>query len=165
MADIPRDPRQLARDILAGKVRIEDLQRERQARGGGSPPGPRTPEKIPLPRPAQARPQQRPQTPVQRPPAQRQVPQQKPAQQRPAPVRQAPQAPRPPVRQVPIPEPPRPPAPPVMQAAQAYSPQAESTKAPRGLRLNDLVQSKRALRQGILLAEVLGKPISLRDDG
>ena len=25
MADIPRDPRQLARDILAGKVRIEDL--------------------------------------------------------------------------------------------------------------------------------------------
>jgi hypothetical protein len=49
----------------------------------------------------------------------------------------------------------------------APSPEAAraETKARRaGLRLNDLVKSKRALRQGILLAEVLGKPISLRDE-
>src|SRR5207342_1609203 len=36
--DIPRDPRQLARDILSGKIKLEDLQRERQRQAGAAKP-------------------------------------------------------------------------------------------------------------------------------
>jgi len=164
MPEIPRDPRQLARDILAGKVRIEDLQRERQMRaGGGAPPPPRPVARVPLPRPVPP-----PQKPI--PPAQRPI-QRGPFQQPPRPVpplsRQAPPEVRVPpkitVRQT-LPVTAEPSAPVrVMQDAPTLEATKAETKARRaGLRLNDLVKSKLALRQGILLAEVLGKPISLR---
>jgi hypothetical protein len=34
----------------------------------------------------------------------------------------------------------------------------------RPVTIKALVKSRRAMRQGILLAEVLGKPVALRDD-
>ena len=58
MADLPKDPRQLARDILSGKISIEDLAREQARRkAGGLPssrPAPPPPMQgsAPAPRPA-----------------------------------------------------------------------------------------------------------------
>ena len=40
MADVPRDPRQLARDILSGKISIEDLAREQARRRSQTVGGP-----------------------------------------------------------------------------------------------------------------------------
>jgi len=176
MADVPRDPRQLARDILSGKVKIEDLQRERQMRAGGAP---QVPAKIPLPRPVQQ-------------PAQRPIP-----QQRPAPLQRPAALPRPAARPVPqrgpvivrqpqrpvtvpaarMPAPARAAMPPVpvqqpksAQPMTAYdlptvlSSQAQvSAGAKKELRLHQLMRSSRAVRQGIMMAEILGKPLSLRD--
>ena len=164
MPDVPRDPRQLARDILSGKVRIEDLARERQMRGGMAPPGgagPRMPQKIPLPRPVPP--------PVQRVPVQR-VPVRQP--QRPMPPQQRPlpqQAQRPIAvpaqRQAPRPQYTVPPPQPVAVVAEPLSEPAQVTRAVRRpTRLSELVKSKHALRQGILLAEVLGKPVALREE-
>ena len=176
MPDVPRDPRQLARDILSGKVRIEDLARERQMRGGMAPPGgagPRMPQKIPLPRPVPP-PVQR--VPVQRVPVrqpQRPMPQQRmPQPQRPMPPQQRPlpqQAQRPIAvpaqRQAPRPQYTVPPPQPVAVVAEPLSEPAQVTRAVRRpTRLSELVKSKHALRQGILLAEVLGKPVALREE-
>ena len=47
MPELPRDPRQLARDILSGKVRIEDLARQRQLRAPSAAAPPRTPRSTP----------------------------------------------------------------------------------------------------------------------
>ncbi len=61
MPEIPRDPRQLARDILSGKISVEDLAREQQRRraaaagGAGAQPMARGPvpaapqNRVPLP--------------------------------------------------------------------------------------------------------------------
>src|SRR4051812_3972918 len=113
MPDLPRDPRQLARDILSGKVRIEDLAKERQLRGPGIPP-PRPPgDKIPLPRPAQR-------PPLQRPSAQP-FPQQQRPQTRPLPPVRTSPAPRGPTGGFPRPQSPRP-APPPVQTRQVAVP-------------------------------------------
>jgi hypothetical protein len=177
MADIPRDPRQLARDILAGKVRIEDLARERQQRTGipsASIPASRVPAKIPLPRPAQpqqpptvsTRPESRPSPMPQAQPMPRQQTPRPP--QRPQPVPQRPQQSRPHVA------PPKltitlPPQPIVSHGASHVAPVMEPQAAPAvtkstrtSMPLTKLVRSRHALRQGILLSEVLGKPVSLR---
>jgi hypothetical protein len=168
MPELPRDPRQLARDILSGKVRIEDLARQRQLRGpgGAGTADPRMPDKIPLPRSPQRVPQ---------PPYQAPRPQQRPM----PPVRQTP-APRPsgPYQR---PQPPRPMPPPVQRQvsrpppAAAPQPQTMAPAAPapgpgapprvvarRPVRMHQLVRSKLALRQGVLLAEILGPPVSER---
>lgn len=70
MVDIPRDPRQLARDILSGKISIEDLAREQARRrsqaAGGQTPLPQRP--VTLPPGQQVRvPAPRPMPPVQTP--------------------------------------------------------------------------------------------------
>ena len=162
MADIPRDPRQLARDILAGKVRIEDLARERQMRAGGLPtPALRQPQaRVPAPRPAPMQPpvQRAPVRPVQRPIPMRPLQQPQRLVQRPvaAPVVRQPQRPL----QVTIAPPP-----PVQPAIAPTPEPATVTKAARlPTRIRDMVRSKQALRQGIVLAEVLGKPVALRDE-
>ena len=170
MPEIPRDPRQLARDILAGKVRIEDLARERQMRGGGggAVPAPRVPQMIPQPRPVpppvQRVPVRQPQRPM--PPQQRSMP----SQQRPMPQRQMPAQQQ---RTIPMPQQRMPQRPQSVVAVPHAVPQAAATMpeppvVARAVRktakLNELVLSKQALRQGILLAEVLGKPVALRDE-
>lgn len=161
MADVPRDPRQLARDILAGKVRIEDLQRQRQARPAG--PAQQMPARQPMPRP---------QTPPQQRPLQRGMPPVQPPRQ--AVPRRMPPPLAPPLNRaarpqltVPPPAQPRTPVQSIASAPDAPDAAAAPTTAPaqaarRPLRLQQLVHSKHALRQGILLAEVLGKPVSLR---
>jgi len=171
MPDVPRDPRQLARDILAGKVRIEDLARERQLRGGGAAApggaGQRMPPKIPLPRPAPPPVQRAPARPVQRPMPQRMP---MPQQRMPQPQRPMPPQPRaipvPAQRQAPRPQYTVPPPQPVAPVAEPLSEPAVVTRAVRRpTRLSELVKSKHSLRQGILLAEVLGKPVALREEG
>jgi hypothetical protein len=174
MADIPRDPRQLARDILAGKVKIEDLARERQMRGGGMA-APQQQAKIPLPRqvPAPSPPpmQRGPVRSAPMPMPQRPVPQQRPIPQQRVPQRPLPQQAQ---RTVPMPPPRQPAARPVLTvpaptpvvpavAQRQAAPVAAGPKT-RATRLAELVQSKHALRQGSLLAEVLGKPKALRDE-
>ncbi len=183
MPEIPRDPRQLARDILSGKVRIEDLARERQARQGGQganvparpmPPAARVPDRIPLPR----------QTPVQRPPVispnRAPVPARSPTQRQPAqpasrqtPVRApARPAPPPPMPATAFPPPPaRLPAParptvssPATAQAAALQPPGTAPRPATPTRIQDLVRSKKALRQGVLLAEILAKPLALREE-
>ena len=174
MPDVPRDPRQLARDILAGKVRIEDLARERQMRGGGAaaPGGPRMPQKIPLPRPVPPPVQRVPARPVQRPMPQQRMP--IPAQRMPQPQRPMPPQPRGipvPAQRQPQPQKPQyqytvPPPQPAAPVVEPLSEPAVVTRAVRRpTRLSELVKSKHALRQGILLAEVLGKPVALREEG
>ena len=165
MADVPRDPRQLARDILSGKVRIEDLARERQMRAGGGggikPVGPaaRAPERIPLPRQAPLRPVP-PARPVQRIPV--------PPVRRPVlapPANQTPRMPMPVqqsrvVRAAPVM------APAVAKVVASRPPAAEPPRVGvprRRVSVRDLVRSRTALRQGIVMAEVLGTPVGLRD--
>ena len=173
MADIPRDPRQLARDILSGKVRIEDLARERQMRGGMAPGGAggRMPQKIPLPRPVPPPVQRAPARPVQRPMPQRMP---MPAQRMPQPQRPMPPQPRGipvPAQRQPQPHKPQyqytvPPPQPAAPVVEPLSEPAVVTRAVRRpTRLSELVKSKHALRQGILLAEGLGKPVALREEG
>jgi hypothetical protein len=42
---------------------------------------------------------------------------------------------------------------------------AKPVKAkPRAPRINDLVKSRLALRQGLVMSEILGKPVALRDE-
>ena len=66
MPDVPQDPRQLARDILSGKIKIEDLARQRQGQVRPVPPPQnRPPQQVPLPRPVP--PPQRPAPQVARP--------------------------------------------------------------------------------------------------
>jgi hypothetical protein len=168
MADIPRDPRQLARDILAGKVRIEDLARERQMRAGGLPtPALRQPQaqvpasrQAPMPPPVRPAPLQRPapRMPVQRP----MMPQQARPVQRPMVVPVVRQVQRP--LQVTIAPSPTTTPPQVVRPAVTPEPVAVAKAGPRPARIQELVKSKRALRQGILMAEILGKPIALRED-
>ncbi|HVX87026.1 MAG TPA: hypothetical protein VH253_19735 [Phycisphaerae bacterium] len=166
MADIPRDPRQLARDILAGKISLEDVAREQARRAGLPPPQARPggiqrqklPDRIPLPR-------QLPQQPVRRPPP-------------PQPVRQpqsrkaAPPAPqrRPASRSFPPSGPP--PAPPAanlpVPARQALAPLAAAVPPVSPMRssrssIRQNLRTPATLRQAILLAEILGPPVALRE--
>jgi len=167
--EVPRDPRQLARDILSGKIKIEDLARERQARQGvpvnlrpPAAPASRVPDKIPLPRPAPLPP--RVPVPQARPPVRSPMPsrsQQKPSEfpQRPIPQRPAARTvPPPPARQAlsPFVVTQTPPAAPA-RAAQLAPPA-------RPMRLNAMLRSRRAMREGIIFAEIFGKPIALRDE-
>ncbi len=166
MPDIPRDPRQLARDILAGKVRIEDLQRERQLRGGQGG-GAGVPARIPLPRQAPPLPR-----PVQRAPMppQRSMPQRQPSAPMPSARIPSARMPMPARQSMPLTVPPRTaPLRPTDQPAAAQpvqTPQATESvaRSKRGLGLGELVKSRQALRQGIMLAEVLGKPVSMRNE-
>ncbi len=170
MPDVPRDPRQLARDILSGKIKIEDLARERQARQGTpanlrSPavPTARVPNKVPLPRPAS--PASRAPMPQARPPL-RPIP---PRPQQPPPgFPQRPVPQRPVVRTV-LPPPVRPPIPTTVTQASPAVPStstrsAAAREAKPGVGLGALLRSRRAVRQGIILSEILGKPLSLRDE-
>jgi hypothetical protein len=175
MADIPRDPRQLARDILAGKVRIEDLAKERQRAAGIPAPLPRPvpermPDKIPLPNmgrpvpPPQAR---RPAPPPR--PAQRQPPvKAKPLEKRrpPAPVAVPPvQRPTSPLLATPAASTPaREPALSAYAAASELKQAASDAHREKGTPLAQLLRSPKSLKQAILLSEVLGKPVSMRDD-
>jgi len=160
MPEIPRDPRQLARDILAGKISIEEIARQRQARAASTAP-------RQIPKPAIAPPVQRqtpqPQRPVQ--PAPRPRPAQAPQPQR---RPQAPQA-RP---QAPAPSsPPQPamrpravtPEPPMPVTSIAVPQLSRYTSAP--LNISSLTTSRQALRQAIIMAEILGPPVALRDNG
>lgn len=178
MAEIPRDPRQLARDILSGKIKLEDLQRERQ-RQGARPPPPSTP---PPPRqaPTAPPPVMREQRPVKEVPI-------GPGTRMPEQVRTQPQSGRPlPTtvrggqfpgkgRSFPGKAPPPPPAPPKrvetpiapVQAEyeQAHDVPAKAAKpARRAVKMKDLMKSRLAIRQGILLSEILGKPVALREE-
>jgi hypothetical protein len=165
MADVPRDPRQLARDILAGRVRIEDLARERQMRGGAPAPGLQA--KIPAPR--QVTP---PRPPPMMPSVQRAPVRPVPRPMAPRPM--MPQPPRPVQRPMGVPVIRQPASAPLRVTVAPPSPTAREIVLPEPLataralrrpgRIDELVKSKRALRQGILLAEVLGKPVALRDD-
>jgi hypothetical protein len=161
MPDLPQDPRQLARDILAGKVSIEDLAREQARRRAGQAPAP-------------PRPMNRPQSvpPVQPPLAAAPVP----------PIRTVP-----PVRRVPLPpQPPRRPVPPQIprtvggapreSAREVRKPTAQATtqrqlaRSPEGAArrpaplapISALLRDPRSLRRAVVLSEILGPPVSLR---
>ena len=173
MPDVPRDPRQLARDILAGRVKIEDLARERQMRAPGSSPPPAH-RQIPLPRPAQNMPRpiqvqnptplppaRRLQQPVQRPaPMQRPVPLQRQTPQRPVPQRPSYTSSRPGYTS------PTPPPQPVSSVnLEEITPIAPIRSGKnKGIRIKEMARSRHALRQGFILSEVLGKPLALRDE-
>lgn len=151
MADIPRDPRQLARDILAGKISIEDLAREQARRAGrapGSPGAPmpqKLPDRIPLPRPAPPPPQRKP---VHPPPQSRKAPPKKPA--------------RPPVNVPPPARQPLAPAGPTVQPPDLSVPTARRESRPTDMQA--ALRTRGSLRQAILMAEILNKPVALRDE-
>ncbi|MCL2647093.1 MAG: hypothetical protein FWD61_08820 [Phycisphaerales bacterium] len=178
MADIPRDPRQLARDILAGKISIEELAREQARRGGatggarvGGPPPQqvRVPDRIPLPRPAPVqqptpRPVARPvpppipQRPTPRPPVVITAPSRRPLQQPVKPVVT--------VRETP------PVAPEtrvggrgeIPAVSKATSQTTGGAGAGAKLEVGKIMKNRMALRQCIVMAEVLGKPVALREE-
>jgi hypothetical protein len=181
MPDIPRDPRQLARDILSGKIKLEDLQRER-ARQMGAPVPPKPPvRQVPV-APARPVPQVSPRPvrqvspapprPVMRPQALPSVIKRPAPMQRPAPVRQ-----QPPVR--PAPQQQKrvvPPTPAPISASYAQPARkdrsaptgttdrpAPAAPPPSGLRVRSIVGSRQALRQAVLMAEILGTPVGLRE--
>lgn len=196
MADVPKDPRQLARDILSGKISIEDLARA-QARARGGRVGPAAAP------PLQQRPpmQQQPRPPMQASPmplAQAMPPQQRPVQQIQriaAPMQRGP-APLPQRRPLPAPrpQPPRPaqqqrrastplqvtvqpPAPTArsggalaptraqvaVQDAAAAKVRTDIHKATPQARVRVMLKHRSTVREGILLAEILGPPASMRD--
>jgi len=181
MADIPRDPRQLARDILAGKISIEDLARERARQAGaagGAVPLPSKqpwtpPDKIPLPRtepvqtpqaspPPPPRPVARPtpppsphipQRPVQRPPVAIQTPQRRPVQQPVQPMARVQSPPEIKPAEIPVAEE----TPTVSKTA------SQITVGGAKLDVSKIMKNRTALRQCLVMAEVLGKPLALRD--
>jgi hypothetical protein len=183
MADIPRDPRQLARDILAGKISIEDLAREQQRRraasggGGQAMPQAKVPDRVPLPRSAVPVPQPPRNTPR---PVVRPVSLRPKQQQRPFPLRPAP----PPVRRPAGPNIERRPAPQLTQppparpvpAAVELPSQENAYGAPSAIpgvhaapanprfNIGSITRNRAALRQSVLMAEILGKPLSLRQE-
>ncbi len=182
MSQVPQDPRQLARDILSGKVKIEDLARMRQQRAGGAPGG--GAGTAGAGRPAGGGMQPIPvQRPMIRPPQQQVVQRMPPAQVKQVPVRGSVQTQRPVARQMgrspqqvrgPQIVPARAPAtvrpvtaplaPMQMEYKQAQdSPAKVAAVVPKGFGIKELLRDKRGLRQGILLAEVLGRPVGMRD--
>jgi hypothetical protein len=191
MPEVPRDPRQLARDILSGKVTIEQLareqQRQRAAQGGANVPPlqvrppipPPAQARVPLPRPAAPMPGQRP---VMRPPPPPPRPMQRPAQGVPQQRRQIP-APPPAQRQPPRgPQIQRQAAPqqltrPATSGSAGQQPVTGAYAAPqgiqdarmptalgRGVTVRSFTKNRALLRQAIVMSEVLGKPLALRDD-
>jgi len=168
MPEIPRDPRQLARDILAGRVSLEDLAREQARRRGEAvqapaPAAPRPPvikqqPQIPIaraqaplpipPRPTPPRPQQQ---------QRRQPPRPQQQQQRRGPIIQnpAPQTRREPQAVVPLPD---------LPSAPKISEQATKSKSARKSPVELLLNTKSAMRRAILVSEVLNKPLSIRND-
>ncbi len=164
MAEIPRDPRQLARDLLAGKISIQDVAKE-QARRAGRLPGQQAQARPVIIQPPRAA------APT---PAQREIVVQKQANvqtptRRPA-VRQA--APPPPQARKPSRTPQ--PAPPVQMpevARQAIAAARQNSllkqtprpPAPDG-GIRDALRARGGLRQAVLMAEILGKPLGLRED-
>ncbi|HVS70028.1 MAG TPA: hypothetical protein VHQ47_02105 [Phycisphaerae bacterium] len=165
MPDIPRDPRQLARDILAGKISLEDVAREQARRAGVPPPQARPgaiqpqklPDRIPLPRQIPQQPARRttpPPQPVRQPQARKSAPTPPSQQRRPAPRSFPPSAP---------PPPPTLPAPARQLLAAAASPAAPPAAQFSG-NLRSVLRRPATLRQAILLAEILNKPLALRDE-
>lgn len=164
MADLPQDPRQLARDILSGKIKLEDLQREQARRQAAAQRQPAEDRPVPLPnfnRPAERpAPQARPEAariplPTHRPRPQAQRPQQPKAVRK---VRRE----APPVRPIPPasePEPvhtqlaPMPEAPP--------QPVSSADKTAQVIRA--AMRQKQSLRHAVLLSEILQPPVSLRE--
>jgi hypothetical protein len=198
MAELPRDPRQLAKDILSGKISIEDLAREQQRRRGVNVP-PKQPEKyVPLPRVSQDATPPQPRSTMRQAPPPLGIPQTPPRPaQRPQPRPVAARPAQPPRQQVPRtrnPQPVRqavrrtaeqtnqstrmevgrplsssklsaqPAAGPGMTVAQPLSVEP-STIDPQTQRpmLLTLLRERNYLRQGILMAEILGPPRSLND--
>jgi len=172
MPEIPRDPRQLARDILSGKIKLEDLQRERQRQAAVPPASAKQQvRQVPI-GPGTGRPvsSQMPSMPGARPPQtlSSQRPTAFPPRQAPAPSARRQFPVPPPVRTVPPPKPARtetaPLAPVQKEYAQASDTPAKPAKAARKpARISEMVKSRQSLRQAVLLSEILGKPISLRD--
>ena len=186
MAQLPRDPRQLARDILSGKVKLEDLAREkaRQQMPGQMPGNIQPTARVPSPRPPPPLPAQR--RPIQtappRPPA---FPQQRPVQQParippPAPARQqfpqrAPQQPA--VRRGPNIQPPPRVKTESMASRTAAADRQEvqdikeaKIAAIRATPLNSgraairqMLRNRQSVRTGILMSEILGPCKALRD--
>jgi hypothetical protein len=181
MPETPRDPRQLARDILAGRIKIEDLAKERQ---GTAPTqqraNPQLPDAVPLPRPVAhvpmgaSRPQMQPQSTLERPPqrAPQPTPNRTPAKAKPLQVKPV-QAVPPPVQRQAATTPQA-----AQTAAQAYGGAKTATIAAtmetalgvqpvkhkhKGGGLAQFMRSKNSLRQAIILSEVLNKPLSMRD--
>ncbi len=201
MPEVPRDPRQLARDILSGKISIEELAREQQRQraakaGGGNPAPPVQQPRVPPVSPQARVPQPRqPLTPpgvrsVPRPPpsppppprpVQRQpqgFPQMPPAQRRPTPAPQRAPQPQQPARgpQIQRPAPQqlltRPANLPISQQQQppaAYAmPQGvsdvRSAPLPPTISARDIKGNRTALRNAILMSEILAKPLALREE-
>jgi hypothetical protein len=169
MSNVPRDPRQLARDILAGKISIEELAREQQRRRAGQQAAPRP----------QARPQERVPMPRTAPPVQPQRPVIRQATPFPArPAQRPPQQSRPFPTTIPAPAPRQTQPRPMPQQTQVESttaaPQAageplkplislKPASAPRPA-ISRFFNTRASLRQGIIMAEILGKPVGLRDE-
>lgn len=169
MADIPQDPRQLARDILSGKIKLEDLQREQQRRQAGAPkPAARPAEDRPIPLPNMKRPQEAP------PPANRQetipmpAPLPVPQKRQPAPQRRPiPQQQKKVRQEPPKPVRPMPPAEPARQTqatppATVATSQAQKNAATTRNVIKTAMRNPRSLRHAILLSEVLQPPVSMR---
>ena len=158
MSQVPRDPRQLARDILSGKISIEELAREQARARGQKAPGlsPQMPSQRPLapmpppvqpPRPAMRAPA----------PAPRRIPQAAPRQQpRPTAVVRGPQIE---IQSSQLSQPEQPSTTPPPQQSAVHS--ARSVAAKAGLAR--AVRNRTSLRQGIMLAEILGPPLALRE--
>ncbi len=189
MADMPQDPRQLARDILSGKISIEELARRQQQRRNIPPPQSSTnvPPTIrnigtgPTALPSNSRSQQDPnggslpaRIPMPRTEAQKNAPPpsqrtyQRPPVQVPRPQQQQSRrsTPPPPTKKSPAPQADSYSA--VTQVAnQPISESAVNTIVTGTLgasRVWKMLRSKPSLRAGIILSELLGPPVALRED-
>lgn len=163
MPDMPNDPRQLARDILAGKISIEDLAREQARRRGGQMPAPPQPMNRPMPagpnRPApvaippirniETARQGTVTTPVRRP-----IPT---APNRPAAL---------PARRAPLRAAPRSaPQPIASDRARPRPAPAPTAAAPLAVpaSISSLLRSPQNLRRAVILSEILSPPLALRE--
>jgi len=184
MSQTPRDPRQLARDILSGKISIEDLAREQANRraAGGGPPAP--PRQVPPPNYQRPAPSPGLGSGQNMPPAQSMPPPQSAPRRAPAPAYRPPprqvQPPRQPARRpvqratprIAIRQPVAPPLPPQSLAAKLNvsvpteapvaptSAQPAMADAPRAIS----ILNRASLRRAILLHEILSPPLALRDN-
>ncbi len=160
MPDMPSDPRQLARDILAGKISIEDLAREQARRRGGQQPAPPRPMNrpviVPPAQPRMASP------PIQTIPTVRQAPPIQPVR-RPSPI----QTSRPvaqPVRRQPNIEVRRPLTQPATTTRQrSVAPPAPVQTLVQPVSIHGMLRDPRNRRRAIILSEILSPPLALRE--
>jgi hypothetical protein len=156
MPDMPSDPRQLARDILAGKISIEELARQQARRRGMPAPAP----PKPMTRPAQRQvPTAAP--PIQTIPSARHVPTFPARRSGTQPGRPVPAT----IRQPIPPQPPRAPVP-----SQTYGLSASSAtrkpapQTPAAVPLTMLLRDPRNLAKAFVLSEIFAPTLALRDE-